>query len=58
MSDFKTKTRPCQIIAASNEKNATFLAVNHTLISFEKETYKGNKKIPTRFTLVRALAPG
>ena len=58
MSDFKTKTRPCQIVAASNEKNATFLAINHSPISFEKDAYKGNKKIPTRITLIRALAPG
>lgn len=58
MSDFKTKTRPCQITTVSNEKNATFLAINHNLISFEKDTYKGNKKIPTRLTLIRALAPG
>jgi hypothetical protein len=58
MSDFKTKTRPCQIVTASNEKNAIFLAINHTLISFEKDTYKGNKKIPTRLTLIRAVAPG
>ena len=58
MSDFHAKTRPCQIVIASNEKNATFLAINHSLISFEKETYKGNKKIPTRITLIRAMAPG
>ena len=58
MLDFKTKSRPCQIVSASNEKNATFLAINHSLISFEKDTYKGNKKIPTRLTIIRALAPG
>ena len=58
MLDFKTKSRPSQIVSAKNEKNATFLAINHSLISFEKETYKGNKKIPTRLTLIRSLAPG
>jgi hypothetical protein len=58
MSDFSTKTRPCQIVVASNEKNAIFIAVNHSLISFEKDAYKGNKKIPTRITLIRAMAPG
>ena len=58
MLDFKTKARPCQIVPVKNEKNATFLAINHSLISFEKDTYKGNKKIPTRLTLIRALAPG
>ena len=58
MLDFKTKSRPCQIVPVKNEKNATFLAINHSLISFEKDTYKGNKKIPTRLTIIRALAPG
>ena len=56
--DFQTKTRPCQLVSAKNEKNAVFLAINHSLISFEKDTYKGNKKIPTRITLLRAMAPG
>jgi len=56
--DFQTKTRPCQLLTAKNEKNAVFLAINHSLISFDKDTYKGNKKIPTRITLLRAMAPG
>ena len=58
MLDFKTKSRPCQTLSAKNEKNAKFLAISHSLISFDKDTYKGNKKIPTRLTIIRALAPG
>lgn len=56
--DFETKTRVTQIVSAKDEKNAKFIAINHSLISFEKETYKGGKKIPSRFTLIRPLAAG
>ena len=59
MLDFESKTRPCQILLSKNEKNATFLAINHSTISYQKETYKGPKKLPpTRITLIRALSPG
>ena len=56
--DFKTKSRPCQTISVKSEKNAKFLAINHSLISFEKETYKGGKKIPSIFTILRPVAAG
>ena len=58
MLDFKTKTRPCHIASVDRAKNPKFLAINHTLISFERDTYKGNKKVPTRLTIIRPLAAG
>jgi hypothetical protein len=58
MLDFKTKTRPCFTAAINESKNPKFLAINHNAISFDKEVYKGNKKIPTRFTIIRPLAAG
>jgi hypothetical protein len=58
MLDFKTKTRPSFTAAVNESKNPKFLAINHNPISFEKDTYKGNKKIPTRFTIIRPLAAG
>jgi hypothetical protein len=58
MLDFKTKSRPCFTAAINESKNPKFLAINHNAISFDKETYKGNKKIPTRFTVIRPLAAG
>jgi hypothetical protein len=58
MLDFKTKTRPSFTAAVKESKNPTFIAINHNDISFEKDTYKGNKKIPTRFTVIRPLAAG
>ena len=58
MLDFKLKTRPCNTFPLDSSKNATFLAVNHKDISFDLETYKGNKKIPHRFTIIRALQAG
>jgi hypothetical protein len=58
MLDFKTKARPSFTAALNESKNPKFLAINHNAVSFEKDTYKGNKKIPTRLTLIRALAPG
>ena len=58
MLDFKSKTRPCFTAAINESKNPKFLAINHNAISFDKETYKGNKKIPTRFTIIRPLAAG
>jgi hypothetical protein len=58
MLDFKTKVRPCFTAAINESKNPKFLAINHNAVSFEKETYKGNKKIPTRFTIIRPLAAG
>jgi hypothetical protein len=58
MLDFKTKTRPSFTAAINESKNPKFLAINHNAISFDKETYKGNKKIPTRFTIIRPLAAG
>jgi hypothetical protein len=58
MLDFKVKSRPSFTAAVNESKNSKFLAINHNAISFEKETYKGNKKIPTRFTIIRPLAAG
>ena len=58
MLDFKTKTRPCFTAAVNESKNPKFLAINHNAISFDKKTYQGNKKIPTRFTIIRPLAAG
>ena len=58
MLDFKVKSRPCFTAAVNESKNPKFIAINHNAISFEKETYKGNKKIPTRFTIIRPLAAG
>ena len=58
MLDFKTKTRPAFTAAVKESKNPSFLAINHNAVSFEKDTYKGNKKIPTRFTVLRPLAAG
>jgi hypothetical protein len=58
MLDFKTKTRPCFTAAVNESKNPKFIAINHNAVSFEKDTYKGNKKIPHRFTIIRPLAAG
>jgi hypothetical protein len=58
MADFKTKLRPCYIASTEQAKNPKFLAINHTPVSFDKETYRGNKKIPTRFTIIRPLSAG
>ena len=53
-----SKSRPLHTATVDSPKNARFLAINHGPISFEKETYKGGKKIPTRITLIRPLAAG
>jgi hypothetical protein len=58
MLDFKTKARPSFTAALNESKNPKFLAINHNAVSFEKDTYKGNKKIPTRFTIIKPLAAG
>jgi hypothetical protein len=58
MQDFRIKSRPIFTAAVEEAKNAKFLAINHTNISFDKDTYKGNKKIPTRFTIIRPLSTG
>ena len=58
MLDFKNKTRPMHTATVDAPKNSRFLAINHGPISFEKDTYKGGKKIPTRMTLLRPLAAG
>ena len=58
MLDFKTKSRPCHIASMERPKNPKFLAINHNAISFERDTYKGNKRIPTRITIIRPLAAG
>ena len=58
MLDFKVKSRPSFTAAVNESKNPKFLAINHNAISFEKETYRGNKKIPTRFTIIKPLAAG
>ena len=58
MLDFKLKSRPCNTAPIDSSKNSTFLAINHRSISFEAETYKGNKKIPHRFTIIRPLQAG
>ncbi len=59
MLDFKTKTRQHHIANIDNGKNAKFLAINHNGISFDRETYRGGKKVPpTRITIIRPLAAG
>jgi hypothetical protein len=58
MLDFKLKSRPCNTAPIDSSKNATFLAINHKTISFEADTYKGNKKVPHRFTIIRPLQAG
>lgn len=58
MLDFKTKTRQCHVAGVDNGKNPKFLAINHNTISFEREAYRGNKKIPTRLTIIRPLTAG
>jgi hypothetical protein len=56
--DFETKSRPAQIVSTRDEKNAKFLAINHSPISFDREAYKGKKPTPTRFTLLRPISSG
>ena len=58
MQDFRTKTRVMNTASLNESKNSKFIAINHTNITFEKEAYKGNKKIPTRFTIIRPLSTG
>jgi hypothetical protein len=58
MLDFKIKSRPFHTAAVDSTKNAKFLAISHGPVSFEKETYRGGKRIPTRFTIVRPLTAG
>ena len=58
MQDFRTKLRAMNTAPTADAKNAKFLAINQTPITFDKEVYKGNKKIPTRFTLIRPLSTG
>jgi hypothetical protein len=58
MQDFRLKSRPIFNASLEELKNAKFLAINHTAVSFDKDTYKGNKKIPHRFTIIRPLAVG
>jgi hypothetical protein len=58
MLDFKLKTRPCNTSPLDSSKNSTFLAINHREVSFDPDTYKGGKKIPHRFTILRPLQPG
>jgi hypothetical protein len=58
MLDFKLKSRPCNTAPVDGSKNAVFLAINLRDISFEAETYKGNKKVPHRFTVIRPLQSG
>jgi hypothetical protein len=58
MLDFKAKTRSSFTAALNESKNPKFIAINHNAVSFDKETYKGNKKIPTRFTIIKPLAAG
>lgn len=57
-SDFKIKARPFHIANLESPKNPKFLAINHDTISFEPDTYKGNKKIPRCLTIIRPLAAG
>lgn len=57
-SDFKNKSRPFYSAAIETPKNSMFLAINHGPISFDRDTYKGNRKIPTPFTIIRPLAAG
>ena len=57
--DFQNKSRPLHTASVDKPKNATFLGINHGLISFEKEAYKGKAKPPpTRVTLLRPLQAG
>ncbi|MFZ4860305.1 MAG: hypothetical protein ACOYL3_28430 [Desulfuromonadaceae bacterium] len=58
MQDFRIKTRAANTACLNELKNSKFLAINHTSITFEKDAYKGNKRIPTRFTLIRPLSTG
>ena len=58
MLDFKLKSRPCNTAPVDGSKNALFLAINLRDISFESDTYKGNKKVPHRFTVIRPLQAG
>ena len=58
MLDFKLKSRPCNTAPVDRSKDAIFLAINHREISFESETYKGNKRVPHRFTIIRPLQAG
>ena len=58
MQDFRLKSRPIFNASLEEQKNPKFLAINHSAVSFDKDTYKGNKKIPTRFTIIRPLATG
>jgi hypothetical protein len=58
MLDFKLKTRPCNTSPLDSSKNATFLAINHREISFDAEMYKGGKRVPHRFTIIRPLQSG
>ena len=58
MLDFKLKSRPFNTAPIDSSKNSSFLAINHRDISFEDDTYKGNKKIPHRFTILRPLQAG
>lgn len=58
MQDFRIKSRPMLTAALNESKNAKLLAINHTAITFDKDAYKGNKKIPTRFTIIRPLSVG
>ena len=58
MLDFKLKCHPCNTAPIDSSKNSTFLAINHRDIKFDEETYKGNKKIPYRFTIIRPLQSG
>ena len=58
MQDFRIKSRVMNTASLNESKNSKFLAINHTNITFEKEAYKGNKRIPTRFTLIRPLSTG
>ena len=58
MLDFKLKSRPCNTAPVDSSKNSTFLAINHRAVSLELDTYKGNKKIPHRMTIIRPLQSG
>ena len=58
MQDFRIKSRPMLTAALNESKNAKLLAINHTTISFDKDVYKGNKRIPSRFTIIRPISVG
>ena len=58
MQDFRVKSRPIFSASLEEQKNPKFLAINHSAVSFDKDVYKGNKKIPTRFTILRPLTVG